>query len=274
MHYKHLLILMLTIVLFSCKKETTNPQLPPPNNPGPPVLLKDIVVSRLPSPYYHFEYDSKGKVNFVSFASDFTRYNVFYNNDRISEMRNNILVNKDRLQYSYDNQGKVFLIQYADSTGVVFARSFFTYDGEKLVKIERLHKEGTGFIIDRTLTMTYTADGNLQALSDHRPAIEGQNESTVVDQFEQYDDKINVDDFSLLHPDFFEHLFLLPGVKLQINNPKKETITGDGVHLKAENIYTYNDKNSPLVKASKITITNGSDSGLIVHGTTMYSYYE
>jgi hypothetical protein len=274
MHYKRLLILIVAIVLFSCKKETANPELPPPNNPAPKVLLKDIVVSRLPAPYYHFEYDANGNINFVSFASDFTRYDVFYNNDRISGMRTNILVNKDRLQYSYDNQGRVFLIQIADSTGVVFAKSFFTYDGKRLIKTERLHKVAAGFILDRTLTMTYASDGNLQELSDHRPAIEGQNESTLIHQYEQYDDKTNVDGFSLLHPDFFEHLLLLPGVKLQINNPGKETITGDGIHLKTEYVYTYNDKNLPLLKTSTITLTNGADSGMIVHGTTTYSYYK
>ena len=275
MHYKNLLLLIVPVVLFSCKKRdgTNNPQPIPPGSTFPAVLLKDIVISSLPSPYYHFEYDATGKVNFVSFASDFTRYNVFYNGDRITEMQNNILVNKDRLQYLYDNEGRVFLIQYADSTGAVFTRSLFTYDGQKLVKIERLHRQGTGFIIDRIMAMVYDADGNLQELTDHRPAFDGQNESTVIDRFEQYDNKINVDGFSLLHPDFFEHLFLLPGVQLQKNNPGRETLTGDGLHLKADYTYTYNNKNLPLIKISEITIKNGVDSGRIVHGNTVYTYY-
>ena len=121
--------------------------------------------------------------------------------------------------------------------------------------------------------MVYDADGNLQELTDHRPAFDGQNESTVIDRFEQYDNKINVDGFSLLHPDFFEHLFLLPGVQLQKNNPGRETLTGDGLHLKADYTYTYNNKNLPLIKVSEITITNGVDSGRIVHGNTVYTYY-
>ncbi|MGH2647683.1 MAG: hypothetical protein ACRDE8_08955 [Ginsengibacter sp.] len=275
MRYKYLLLLIMPVVLFSCKKEkdTINSPMPPPGPTSPAGLIKDIVIAHLPSPYYHFEYDAMGRVNFVSFASDLNRYNVLYNGERITEMQNNIFVNKDRLQYMYDNEGKVFLIQYIDSTGTVFARSFFSYEQEKLVEIERLHEEPGGFIIDRTIKMTYNADGNLEELTDHRPAMNGQNETTSVDRFEQYDNKINVDGFSLLHPDFFEHLFLLPGVQLQKNNPGKETLTGDGINLKVNNTYTYNDKNLPLIKASEITITNGADSGTVVHGNTMYSYY-
>jgi len=100
---RYVLIVAAALVLFSCKKEKPNsPVIQPPDPVIPTVFLKDIVIPNLPSPYYHFEYDAIGKVAFVSFASDFTRYNVVYNGDRISEMRNNILVNKDRLQYSYE----------------------------------------------------------------------------------------------------------------------------------------------------------------------------
>ena len=54
-------IMVLVLFLFSCKKEnTTVPNTPPP--PPPPdqvrkVLLKDITIPNLPSPYYHFEYN-------------------------------------------------------------------------------------------------------------------------------------------------------------------------------------------------------------------------
>ncbi|MGH2649438.1 MAG: hypothetical protein ACRDE8_17790, partial [Ginsengibacter sp.] len=157
MRYKYLLLLIVPVVLVSCKKEkgTINHQSPSPDPPPTTVLIKDIVIPNLPSPYYHFEYDATGKVKFVSFASDLNRYNVLYNGERITEMQNNIIVNKDKLQYLYDNEGRVFLIQYADSMGVVFAKSLFNYDEQKLVEIERFHKVVGGFIIDRTMKMTY-----------------------------------------------------------------------------------------------------------------------
>src|SRR5678815_925792 len=98
MRYIHLSLLIAATVLFSCKKEKEMPVSVETPSPVAAVLLKDVVLSNLPSPYYHFEYDTKGKVAFVSFASDFNRYNVIYRQSKISEMKNNILVNKDRLK--------------------------------------------------------------------------------------------------------------------------------------------------------------------------------
>lgn len=269
MHLKHSLLLIISIVFFSCKKEVINkPLIPVPN-----VLLKDILTSHLPSPYYHFEYDKQGRVSFVSFASELTRYNVVYSQGRISEMRNNILVNKDRLQYVYDDKGRVALIKYADSTGAVFEKSSFTYNGQKLIKTTREHKVAGGFIVDRTMTLLYYANGNLQQIKDHRPPMEGQIESTVIDKFERYDDKINVDGFSLLHPDFFEHLFLLPGVQLQINNPGKETINANGTNYQVDYTYTYNEKNTPLTKKGKGIITNADGTTQTFETSSTFTYY-
>ena len=272
MSYKYLLLLIVPVTLFSCKKEKETPNIPP-DPVVPAVLLKDIVIPNLPSPYYHFEYDMAGKVKFVSFASELTRYDVVYTQGRITEMRNNILVNKDRLQYSYDNEGRVFLIQYADSMGIVFARSFFTYDEQHLIKAERHHKTAGGFIIDRTMTMQYYADDNLQQLTYHLPPIDGQAESTSTIRFEQYDNKINVDGFDLLHPDFFEHLFLLPGVQLQKNNPGRETLTGDGTNYQVDYTYTYNENNAPLTKTGDVIITSGPVTGEKFKTNSIYTYY-
>jgi len=272
MRYKYLLLVTVSVVWFSCKKEkgTTSP-----TPPTPAVLLKDIVIPNLPSPYYHFEYTTTGKFAVASFASNFARYDFVYNGDRISEMRANILVNKDRLQYSYDNEGRVLFIQYTDSLGFFYAESFFTYDGEKLVKVERFHKRvpGPGTVVDRVMEMVYNDDGNLIELRDHRPAIDGQNESTVVDRFEQYDDKVNVDGFSRLHPDFFEHLFILPGVQLQKNNPGKETRTGDGTNYQVSYTYTYNANKAPLTRTGDAVFTNGANAGQRFHTNSIYSYY-
>src|SRR4030095_3050683 len=108
--------LLISTILVSCKKESRQKQQPTSETPSvPAVLLKDLVLSGLPSPYYHFEYNSDGKVIVANFASGYYIYDVFYLNGRISEMRNNILVNKDRLQYFYDETGKVNSVTYADS---------------------------------------------------------------------------------------------------------------------------------------------------------------
>ena len=231
------------------------------------------MLSSLPSPYYHFEYDSTGRVTFASFASDFTRYDVLYANGRISEMRNNILVNHDRLVYVYDDSNRVALIREADSSGAVFTVLVFTYDGQRLIGLERDRKATGGFIIDKTMALSYYPDGNLRELAVHRPAIAGfQDEQRYADLYEQYDTGINVDGFSLLHDDFFDHLVLLP-VQLQKGNPRRVTRTGDGENFVSEYTYTYDAANRPLTRIGLVTITNGTNAGQQFQTSGGFSYY-
>jgi hypothetical protein len=200
-------------------------------------------------------------------------YEVVYNGDRISEMKSNSVENKDKLQYFYDNEGRVNSINYADSTGIVYERIFLTYNGRKLIKLDRELKSGSGFIIDKTMTFSYQADGNLQELKEHRPPINGQNDATYVDRFEQYDNKINTDGFSLVHDEFFDHLILLPGVQFQKNNPGKLTHTGDGPNYNVDYTYTYNDKNLPLTKTGELIYLTGPDAGKRFEINSTFTYY-
>jgi hypothetical protein len=188
-------------------------------------------------------------------------------------MRNNILVNKDRIIYSYDDEGRVNIIMYADSTGSVFEDVQFRYEGSKLTRIDRqVRRINTGFFTDKTMTMTYYPDGNLKELTEHRLPVFGQPESTVTDRFEQYDNKTNVDAFSLLHDDFFDHLFLLPGVQLQKNNPRRIVRTGD-LSFNLDYTYTYNESGAPLTRSGDFVYTNGAHAGEHVLLSCTYSYY-
>jgi len=274
MHRRYLLFVLATFVLVSCKKEKyISPVIPPPDPVITKVFLRDVVIPRLPSPYYHFEYDATGKISFVSFASDLTRYDVVYNGDRISEMKNNIIVNKDRLQYSYDNAGRVGTIAYTDSTGLVYTRLNLSYDGKKLIKMDRERKSGGGFTMDRTLAMSYYPDGNLLELSYHYLPFNGQPETIFADRFEQYDNKINVDGFGLLHNEFFDHLVLLPEVQLQKNNPGKESRIGDAENYIVNYTYTYNEKDLPLTKKGNLIILTGNNAGQQFETNSIFSYY-
>jgi hypothetical protein len=274
MRNKYLLLFIVTVFLFSCKKkyETYNPPSQPPVVPAPGVFLKDLTLSHLPSPYYHFEYDTSGKVSFVSFASGFTMYDVKYNGNRISEMRNNIIINKDRLQYFYDNEGRVNIVTYADSTGLVYEGLNLSYEGPKLIKLQRRLKSGAGFVIDKIMTMSYYPDGNLDVLIDHRFPGNGAAEEIFIDKYEQYDNKINVDGFGRINNDFFHHLVLLPGVQLQKNNPGRITRTGNGSFTE-DYTYTYNEKGAPLTRSGDFVYTSGTNAGQHLHLSAFYTYY-
>ena len=217
---------VLMALLLGCGESLTSPgdsggggggggQVPPPA-----VLLRDIVIPHLPSPYYHFEYDATGRVTTASFASGFTMYQVIYQGDRISELRNNTLGNEDRLEYAYDGAGRVTRINYVRPNDLVFTRLSLSYV-ESFSSLERQRLISGTFVVDKTMAFSYYPDGNLEELTEHRPAIGGfQPEATTLDRFEQYDGKINVDAFGLLHDEFFDHLVLLPGVQLQKGNPR------------------------------------------------------
>lgn len=258
------------VALSSCGGERVTAPLPRATR----VLLQDIVVPNLPSPYYHFEYDAAGRTTKASFASGFTMYNVTYDRDRIVEMRDSTLGDRDRLVYAYDAAGRVATVRYVDEAGQVYTVVSFTYDGQKLTHVERVRKLGGVFVMNKTTTLSYYADGNLRELTEHRPPIDGyQTEMTITDRFEQYDDKLNVDAFSLLHTEFFDHLILLPGVALQIGNPGRVTRTGDGENYGVDYTYTYDARNRPLTKNGAVTFSSGPHEGEKFATLSTFTYY-
>jgi hypothetical protein len=289
MQNKYLIALAVTVILLSCKKGSYDqPYSPPPDPPtdtttgpttDPPapaefVPLKNIVIPNLPSPYYHFEYDTTGKIILASFASGLNTYNAVYNENRIVEMQNNTGASPGRLRYFFDNEGRISFINYINLAGIIEIQYAFSYNGKSLIKLERRRRLNDSLILNKTITMSYYADSNLEKITYHHPKIEGfQDEASITDRFEQYDDKTNVDDFDLLHNDFFDQLVLLPGLKLQKNNPVKETQTGDGDNFIVNYIYTYNDKGLPLTKTGEATITNGTSAGQKFQTNSLYSYY-
>ena len=247
----------------------TNP--PPP----PPVLLKDVVIERLPSPFYHFTYDATGRVAQVSYASGLDDFGVTYIGAKIKELTNTGGIgNRDRIVYAYDDAGRVGGVRYVDTNGITTTVNVYTYDGARLTGLERSRRVTGGLVIDKTMTFTYYADGNVETITEHRPAIDGlQPDATNVTRFEQYDTGTNVDGFSLIHDDFFDHLVLLPGVQIQKNNPKRETRTGDGLTYTVDYTYGYDSGGKrPLTKHGDLVITSGTDAGTHVATSSTVTY--
>ena len=267
----HLVITAALVALTACGSDRI--EGPPP--PTGPVLLKDVVVSTVPSPYYHFEYDAEGRVSAASFASGSRSYDVAYDGGRIAEMRSNAPGNHDRLVFVYDDAGRVTSVRYTDENGIVFTVLFFTYTGQQLTHLERDVRVTGGFVIDKTMSFSYYADGNLLALTEHRPAIDGlQPETNTVDRFEGYDRETNVDSFDLIHDDFFDHLVLLPGVQLQKGNPARQTRTGDGDNFTIDYTYAYDGKRRPTTKSGDLLLLSGPLVGRHYQLSTVFTYYD
>jgi hypothetical protein len=274
MRYHHLLLVIFFLTaLTSCKKEHNHPSPAVPS--AKKVLLKDITIPNLPSPYYHFEYGADSLVSKAGFASGYTNYDVLYNGSRIGEMRNNILVNHDTLRYVYDNGGKLVMLKFINTANVLYRTVFFSYNGDQIKEIEWDRKEGNvGYLIDRTLTFTFYSDGNVKTITEHRPAIDGVPEYSSVKTFEQYDNGINVDDFSLIHDGIHDHLFLLQGFRLQKSNPRKEKLSVNGTDLYTiDYTYTYNNDNTPSNKAGDFLYLSGQYAGQRFQTNSFYSYY-
>jgi YD repeat-containing protein len=245
-----------------------------PDSSVPAVLLREIEIPNLPAPYYHFEYDAQGRVNLASFASGLTRYEVLYNAGRIKELANTTLGSGVKLAYSYDAAGRVDTVRYLDASGAPFTIVSLSYNGARLMSLERRRKLETTFVLEKTMSFSYYPDGNIEQIVDHRPAVAGQQaDATTTDRFEQYDDKINVDGFSLLHNDFFDHLVLLPGVVLQRGNPKKETFVADEMSYTVEYTYVYDDARRPQTKSGSVAFTTGPLIGQTFQTLSRFTYY-
>lgn len=263
-----LLIMIVTVGFFSSCKKVRETILAP----QPQMLLKDVVVQGLPSPYYHFEYVN-GKTTKASFASGAAIYDILYAAGRITEMKNTTAVNKDRILYEYSTDGKLGAIKIIDENGSVKNRAFLSYELDRLVELEWETKAETiGFTLDRTISFTYYNDGNLLEKREQLHAIPGKQESALhVDKFTNYDSKTNVEGFSFLHITN-QHFVLFPGIVLMKNNPAKNIRTGTGVNYEISNNYTYN-KNLPLQRNSEMLITSGPTAGARFNLQAWFSYY-
>jgi hypothetical protein len=80
----HLITMSFVVLLLSCKKEHAINSAKLPAAPSKHILLKDITIPNLPSPYYHFEYNTDSLVTKADFASGFSTYYVLYGGNKIN----------------------------------------------------------------------------------------------------------------------------------------------------------------------------------------------
>jgi len=257
--------------LNSCADSSSAPEILPPLTT---TFLKDVVESNLPSPYYHFEYDANGVMTAASFASGLLSYQLTYENGRLSSQVNTA-GNHDQLAYDYDDFGRAAIVEYKHDAVDVFAVVTLVYEGQRLIRLERRRRLPNHELeLNKELSFTYYANGNLQMLTTHTPAIAGvQPEATYEDLYEDYDDKVNVDAFTLIHAEFFDHLVLLPTVVLQKNNARRVTRSGDVDNYQVDYSYTYDSKGRPLSQNGTLMFTSGANAGQQFQTQSVFTYY-
>ncbi|MBX3257519.1 MAG: hypothetical protein KF862_25560 [Chitinophagaceae bacterium] len=275
MKSKYLLPVFMLSVLFSCRKENNHS----PGTPAEPfsfvdLKLKNIQITGLPSPYYHFEYRDDKYISGFNFSNGLI-YEMDYTGDDLTLMKNNTAgASPERISYSYINN-QLSYITVTDE-GITYRRAFlWYYPSGQLQKIEWELKLDNGlFAEDQSYTFTYYPDGNVkEVLQQYFPA--GQlPEAAFTDRYENYDNKKNADGFTLMEPGRLRIPILIPGINVQVNNAGRVVRTGGAaVTYEVNYTYTYDNSGRPLVKIGDFVNTSGPGTGQHYELRTTYSYY-
>jgi hypothetical protein len=235
--------------------------------------LKELNERNLPSPYYRFEYDDSDNIIKASYSSGLAIYDIAYNGKNI-RMMENLVGNRDRIEFEYAN-GNVVAVNIVNTSGQVYRKCIPGYNSSnQLLELKWEVKSGSNntFIPEQTQQFSYYPDGNLKELVNHYHPHDNQPEIKFTDRFENYDDKINVDGFSLLHTPS-HHLVIFPGVTIQLNNPRRNTRTGNGINYEIDFTYTYDQAGRPLSKIGNLLFTNGQENGTHFETRSFFSYY-
>lgn len=276
MKTKYMWLVFIVVALFSCRKGKDNPS-ETPASPYPFVAqkLKEINITGSLTPYYHFEYNSDKQISNFNFSNGLI-YDITYTGDNLTLMKNNTAgTSKDSVKYEYAGN-KLTSIIVATGSGFAYRRAFLTYyNSGQLQKLEwEMKLDNEPFAKEQSFTFTYYADGNVKEIVQQYFAIGQLPATTFTDRYENYDNKINVDGFTLAQPSRFNIPVLIPGITLQVNNVGRIVRTGGAaVTYKVNYTYTYDANGRPLVKSGDFVNTSGPDTGQHYQLQTTYSYY-
>ena len=273
MKAKQFWLISFIVTIVACHKENGNTSGQPPVSNK--LKLKDVNERNLPSPYYHFEYDDSGNISHADYSAGLRKYKVNYEGANIVSLENTTdFTNNIALEYVYIN-GELVAVKVKDRNGVTIRHCVLSFSPSKqLQQMDWDVKEGdVGYALEQTLTFSYYPDGNIKEITTHDYPVGSQTEATYTDRFENYDNHVNADGFSLLHTNPHE-LFLLPGIAIQVNNPGRNIHTGDGINYQVEYTYTYDAKERPVVKTGDLVVTNGTDAGRHFEIQSTFSYYD
>jgi hypothetical protein len=263
----------LTILISSnCRKKDHVDDLKPNAEDSRAVLLKDIEMQGLPSPYFHFEYDALHYITNISFGSDFLKYHVEYENKRVKSLTNTIT--NTSLHYSY-KKGQVSNIdEFSGSTGRLVISYRLDYnENNQLTQVLWYQYSVNGEVFPyKKAELSYHTDGNLKSVNWYTTSSSGPLIWSSKTEFTNYDNNTNVDDLILLKTFYyFDDYLFLPHVRLQKNNPLKEYITTPTTEYDVS--YTYKYQNGLPAARTAVTTTKGGNGQGPIQYTDRYSYY-
>jgi len=280
---KYALLFLFAITFISCQKQNPGQPVPKPVIPPGPTngKLKDMIVNRLPSPLYHFEYDDSGYVKKAAFADGLSIYDVSHVGKKIVGMLTNkdiITGTGDKLEYKcFDSL--LTVISVTKKNGILYKRCFLKFSFTKQLEYLQwdVNRDNKGFAAETSMELEYYADGNLKKIRYSEFPADSQQIIVYEDNYEDYDDKLNADGFSLLHTNPFNQFFVLLPLSsehLQLNNPRRVTRTGDGLNYRINYSYTYDSNGRPVTKKGDFVNTNGADAGKHTDLLTTFVYYD
>ncbi len=262
------MLFMLSLVLFfsSCKKDKQGATNDNVITDKQKIKLKEVAIQGLPSPYFHFVYDTANFVTELKHESDIFQYKIAYKNGRVSRMINTATLAPDTLLYHY-TKGNVTRIDLVKPNQGKTEETTLAYDQTNRL-IEATWKNIMTATVFKKMLFQYNAENNLSRCEIYYFMNSGL-EKTNTYIFEQFDNKENLTSNYLLKE---AHYLYLPQVQLQKNNPLRAKLYGIENDFDFVYSYQYNDS-LPILRTSSMTQTRGSGSGTILTGVTQFTYY-
>jgi hypothetical protein len=265
-----LLLILVTMVLFSCQKEVDFATAGGSNGGTTDVLLQKLVSrSGSDSSTLEFGYNSSKKLMTLN-TTDVTSGTTSLTRERVERNSQGIiqkLIIKDDQYQQLGLDSVVTVMEYSSGRYIskvttidlgiaVFRDSVvLIYDGGGSVVTERIYDDLATGNYEENAKIDYTYSGNNIA-TIKQYSYDGSTYSLVVTySYDEYDNKV-----SPMNIGFEAFVFDSPAM-YSSNNPTKSSITDSGSSQTFTTGYTYNSVNKPLTATSTIQPGNSTATG-------------
>lgn len=230
------------------------------------IRLKEILVQGLAASYVKCNYDERGFITDMDYESGNFQYKIEYKEGRISRIVNSAFAENDTLLYFYTGKNVSRIDWIVPGNGIKQELALY-YDTKN--RLVQLNFRKTNFNnIFKKMLFFYNSYSNMIRCEIYYDFGNGLLKTSTY-LFDQFDDKHNVFANDLLKE---YHLYFLPQVKLQQNNPLRSRLLGITNDYESLNSFHYNN-NIPVIKTTIMKLTRGAGAGEIRTVTALYKYY-